>query len=159
MRALSLTITAHVGRNLVQFVRPHLIRAHQLLKPALRELSIAIVNDQTMSELHGRYMGDKSPTDVLTFPLDLDSRMRPISGEVVICLPEARRRAKEVGTDLKSEVLLYALHGMLHLCGFDDRTSRDHRTMHAMEDKILTQLGVGPVFAPRQPVKRQKGLL
>jgi len=45
------------------------------------------------------------------------------------------------------ELLLYALHGMLHLCGFDDRTDRGFRTMHRREDDILTALGFGPVFA------------
>jgi probable rRNA maturation factor len=44
--------------------------------------------------------------------------------------------------------LLYSLHGMLHLCGFDDRTEPDFRRMHQTEDEILTRLGVGPVFQP-----------
>jgi probable rRNA maturation factor len=94
-------------------------------------------------------MGIAGPTDVLTFPMELDARGRPTGGEVVICIPEARRRCKELKTPLKHELLLYAIHGMLHLSGFDDRTDREFRRMHRMEDTILRRLGVGPVFDTR----------
>jgi rRNA maturation RNase YbeY len=100
-----------------------------------------------MSQLHLQFMNLAGPTDVLTFPLDVDRHGRAISGEVVVCVPEARRRALREGTDVRRELLLYALHGMLHLCGFDDRTESGYATMHRTEDKILTEIGVGPVFA------------
>jgi len=86
----------------------------------------------------------------------VDTKGRVLAGEVVVCVPEARRRAAREGTDVRRELLLYALHGMLHLCGFDDRTERGFARMHRTEDMILTQLGVGPVFhrnpnkSPRQ---------
>ena len=46
----------------------------------------------------------------------------------------------------RDEVLLYALHGVLHLCGYDDRTDRDFAAMHRREDEILERLGVGAIF-------------
>jgi ssRNA-specific RNase YbeY (16S rRNA maturation enzyme) len=49
----------------------------------------------------------------------------------------------------RMELLLYALHGMLHLSGFDDRTDRDFALMHRTEDSILESLGFAPVFHPR----------
>lgn len=116
------------------------------MKSSLDELSIALVGDAQMSQLHQRFMGIAGPTDVLTFPLEHDGRGRCVSGEVVVCVPEARRQAKERGISVEDEVLLYAVHGMLHLSGFDDRTQADYRTMHRTEDRILTQLGVGAVF-------------
>ena len=100
-----------------------------------------------MSQLHERFMGIRAMTDVLTFPLDTNARGQVTSGEIVICASEARRRAKEIGHTVRDELLLYALHGLLHLAGFDDRTAAAFRRMHRMEDKILTRLGVGPVFA------------
>lgn len=144
---LDLTVTARAGREHVAYLRRHLRAAHGLLGPPLRELSVALVGDTTMSRLHEQFMGISGPTDVLTFPLEEDARGRVTAGEVVVCVPEARRRAgggsmKEV----RREVLLYALHGMLHLCGHDDRTEREYRRMHQVEDQILTRLGVGPVF-------------
>jgi probable rRNA maturation factor len=69
----------------------------------------------------------------------------------VVCVPEARRRAAELGNPVRHELLLYALHGMLHLSGMDDRTLRQFRRMHHLEDAILRRLGVGPVFAAKGP--------
>lgn len=114
---------------------------------------MALVSDKQMSELHEQFMGIPGPTDVLTFPLDEDGRGRVTSGEVVVCVPEARRRAKLEGTEPRQEALLYALHGMLHLCGYDDQTPAAYKKMHQTEDRILTQLGIGAVFA-RDRAKR-----
>jgi probable rRNA maturation factor len=147
-RRFSLKISPSVGAAHAPYLRRHLRAAHRLLNPPLAELSLALVGDRKMSDLHRQFMNLPGPTDVLTFPLDLDARGRPVSGEVVVCVPEARRQAKERNVPLERELLLYALHGMLHLCGYDDRTDRAFRTMHRTEDRILTRLGVGPVFAP-----------
>lgn len=143
---LHLTITAASGKPLVPYLRRHLRAAHAVLKPPLSELSLALVGDATMSDLHERFMGVPGPTDVLTFPLDEDARGRATAGEVVVCVPEARRRAGAEGTDLRREVLLYALHGVLHLCGYDDRKPADFARMHRTEDQILTRIGIGAVF-------------
>ena len=142
----SLQVHAAAGKRHVGFLRRHLRAAHRTLNPPLAELSVALVGDARMSALHEQFMGIPGPTDVLTFPLDVDARGRALSGEVVVCVPEAGRRARETGTAVERELLLYALHGLLHLCGYDDRTEPDYRRMHRREDMILTQLGVGPVF-------------
>ncbi len=151
---LSLTTTADVGRRYVPYVRRHIRSAHRLLRPSLRELSLALVGDRRMAQLHQQFMNLPGPTDVLTFPLDEDEDGNVVAGEVVVCVPEARRRAREHGVAVERELLLYALHGMLHLCGYDDRTSRAFRTMHETEDRILTQLGVGPVFKPARAPRK-----
>jgi probable rRNA maturation factor len=142
-----LTVTAAIGKPLVPYLRKHLRSAHTILKPALAEMSLALVGDRAMADLHQRFMGIAGPTDVLTFPLDEDDAGRVVSGEVVVCVTEARRRCKQEGTAFREEVLLYALHGMLHLCGFDDQTDAAYRRMHRTEDDILAKIGVGAVFA------------
>ena len=119
-----------------------------MMKTQVRELSLALVGDAKMGELHERFMGIAGPTDVLTFPLDEDDRGRVLAGEVVVCVPEARRRAKAEGVSVERELLLYAVHGLLHLSGQDDRTDAGYKKMHRMEDSILSRLGVGPVFKP-----------
>jgi probable rRNA maturation factor len=139
-------------------LRRHLQKAHALLDRSarglpLRDLSIALVSDKEMSELHSEFMSVSGPTDVLTFPIDTDPRGRVISGEVVICIPHARRAAKERKIPVQREVLLYAIHGMLHLLGYDDRTDRAYRTMHRTEDDLLKKMGLGPVFAPAKKVR------
>lgn len=146
---LSLTITARAGASFVGYLRRHVRAAHGLLRTRLRELSVVLVADRMMSEIHRRTMKITGPTDVLTFPLDLDARGRPLSGEIVLCVPEARRRARQLGTEPRDELLLYAIHGMLHLSGFDDRTRPEFERMHRTEDRILSRLGVGAVFSPR----------
>ena len=152
---LDLTLTATTGRTFLPYLRRHLLAAHRLLNPPLTDLSLALVGDKRMADLHLRFLNLPGPTDVLTFPLDLDSRGRPVSGEVVVCVPEARRRVTARGTGLRRELLLYALHGLLHLSGYDDQTDPDYSAMHRTEDAILTRLGIGPVFSagrdPRRP--------
>jgi probable rRNA maturation factor len=153
---LKLTIVPLTGKPFAPFVKKHLKQATTLLRAPLRELSLIFVGDQRMTGLHNQFMNQPTPTDVLTFPLDLDARGRPITGEVYVCIPEARRQARRRRTPVAHEVLLYSLHGMLHLCGFDDRTDRDYQKMHRTEDQILTRLGIGRVFASDQGTDQQK---
>ncbi len=147
MSNLDLTITAHAGKAFVPWLRRYLLKAHTVLNPRLSELSVALVGDARMSELHEQFMGISGPTDVITFPLDQDRRGRALSGEVIVCIPEARRRSKAEGTALRDEILLYALHGMLHLSGFDDTTPAKFKAIHREEDRILEIIGRGRVFA------------
>jgi probable rRNA maturation factor len=143
----SLDISARTGREFVAFLRRYLPRARGLLRVPLQELSVGLVGDRRMGALHEQFMGVAGPTDVLTFELDHDARGRVVAGEVVVCVPYARREARRRGVAVEKELLLYALHGMLHLCGFDDRTGRDFAIMHRREDEILKKRGVGAVFA------------
>jgi probable rRNA maturation factor len=163
---LHVSITAQTGRAFVPFLRSHLVRAHRALlaggdrprrRSGLRELSVALVGDARMSDLHKRFMGIAGPTDVLTFPTETDSRDRVTSGEVVVCVPEAKRQAGARKIPVQHELLLYALHGMLHLLGYDDRTDRAFRVMHHTEDALMSKLGLGPVFARPMAPRPAKG--
>lgn len=154
-RALELTVTAQVRGVRATPLRKYLLVAHAMIGPPLRQLSLALVGDATMAQLHEQYLGIPGPTDVLTFELEHDHRGRVTAGEVVVCVSQARRESKKHGSSVEQELLLYALHGMLHLAGFDDRTAAGFRQMHRREDDILTRLGVGPVFNPRPSRKRR----
>lgn len=139
-------ITARAGRAHAPFLRKMLRRAHVLLRSRLREVSVALVGDSQMSEIHKRFMNDPSPTDVLSFALEEDLRGNIIAGEIVINASEALRQSRQRGIAVQNELLLYALHGILHLKGYDDRTDSQYRAMHRLEDRILKELGVGAVF-------------
>jgi probable rRNA maturation factor len=147
--ALQLTIFAAAARQCVPALRRGLTGAHRILRSPLNELSLAIVSGPQMALLHGKFLGRTGPTDVLTFELDHDARGRVLCGEIVVCSTLAKARARQLGHPLCHELLLYAIHGLLHLCAFDDRIDSAFAAMHAKEDEILTRLGIGPVFAPR----------
>jgi len=107
-------------------------------------LAVRIVGDAEMTDLHRRFHDDPTTTDVLTF--DAGAAEGPIEVDIAVCLDEARRNASERGHDVDRELLLYIVHGLLHCCGHDDHEDEAHARMHAEEDRILTAIGVGPVY-------------
>lgn len=100
-----------------------------------------------MAALHEKFLRIEGPTDVLTFEHEHLPDGRCIAGEVVLCVPFAKAQATRCGTTPERELLLYALHGVLHLSGFNDLRKVDHERMHAEEDRILAAIGVGATFA------------
>ena len=118
-------------------------------------LGIHIVHDSRMAEMHWQYMEIEGTTDVLTFDMR-DADDDPFEGDIIICIDEAARRAEPMTHDTRTEVLLYAVHGILHLLGYDDHELEDFREMHAREDEILQAMGIGKVFH-LSPDDRPKG--
>jgi probable rRNA maturation factor len=154
---LSLSIHAPIGKAFIPFLRRHLPTAATLARSSLRELSIVLLNDKAISELHQQFFNDPATTDVITFPLELSPRGRAISGELYLCVPMARRQAKLRGIRPEHELLLYAIHGILHLSGHDDTTAAAYNRMHAAEDRILRRLGIGTVFAAPVSSSKSRG--
>jgi probable rRNA maturation factor len=109
-------------------------------------LSLALVDDARMAAIHERFLGRRGPTDVISF--DLSDNESRLEGEVVVSVDAARRQSRARGHSPAAELALYAVHGTLHLLGFDDATPGDARAMHDEEDRILTELGYGRVFEP-----------
>ena len=105
-----------------------------------RELSVALVSDETLAGLHGEFLDDPSPTDVMSFALG--DGPGPW-GEVVVSVDCALRVAKERGVEPARELSLYVVHGTLHLCGFDDIEDADREAMRAAERAVLERLGLG----------------
>jgi probable rRNA maturation factor len=124
------------------------ITTHQIVRAAeaaigaasVRSLSIAVVDDQHIAELHERYMQDASPTDVLSFDLRDDPDDNQIEGEVVVSAETASRQGPVHGASEADELMRYVIHGILHLKGFDDRTSEDQQAMRQEEDRVLAML-------------------
>lgn len=109
--------------------------AQRLARPLAR-LDFVIVGDREMAKLHREYLDVPGTTDVLTFDLT-GSVGNELEGEVYICLDQARRQAKHYGVPLNEEVARLAVHGVLHLAGFRDRTVTQKRQMRWMEDQSL----------------------
>jgi probable rRNA maturation factor len=112
--------------------------------------TIILVRDAEMKRLHARTMNIPTTTDVLTFDLrDSIRRTRegsPLELDSVLCVDEAQRRVTESNHPLRNELLLYALHSLLHVQGYDDTTPRKAAAMHRREDELLVALGVGAVY-------------
>ena len=116
----------------------------QHVEPCVERFAARIVGDEAMSAAHLRYSGIEGSTDVLTFVTAPD----PIEVDVLLCLHEADRRVAEFSHTTVHELLLYAVHGLLHAAGFDDHDPSSFEAIHAEEDRLLTLVGVGDLFDP-----------
>lgn len=99
-----------------------------------------------MAELHAAYLGIRGPTDVLSFDLRRGDPRGPIPDpevEIVVDLDVACREARRRKLPFQRELELYLSHGLLHTCGFDDRSPKERRRMRGEEMKILKTLGWG----------------
>jgi probable rRNA maturation factor len=119
-------------------------------------LEVAIVDDSEMRKLHRRWMGLGSTTDVLTFDLSDGGDDGLVDAQLVVCKPVAVRRSAETGGDWRLELLLYVVHGCLHLCGYDDVTSSKAARMHRREDEILLELGLGAVYSQGEKMRSSR---
>ena len=104
------------------------------------EISLAPVDDETIRHLHERFLGMDEPTDVLSFPLG--SSGETLEGEIVASAETAARCAVEFGWRAEDELLLYVVHGALHLVGYDDTTPDARSAMRAAERDCLAHFGL-----------------
>lgn len=105
------------------------------------DIHVVVVDDQTIQGLHRRFLDDDTPTDVLTFPLS-EPGAKTVEGEIVISLDTAIAAAPEYGWSPLEELVLYAIHGTLHLLGYDDIDSADRAEMQRRETIYLGKLGL-----------------
>ncbi|MCG8407291.1 MAG: rRNA maturation RNase YbeY [Phycisphaerales bacterium] len=129
------------------------LRSHNIRRGCLE---VAVVGMAEMCRQHERWMGDASPTDVLTFDLRDKIEAGVVDGQLLVCKSVARRRARGRGADWRGELLLYVVHGCLHLCGYDDQDESEASRMHEREDQILSDLGWGEVYSKLTARRRKK---
>ncbi|MEM6459201.1 MAG: rRNA maturation RNase YbeY [Planctomycetota bacterium] len=117
------------------------------------ELAVTLIDDAAMAALHAEHRGEPATTDVLTFDLrDPDATPNNrVEGDLVVCRDEAQRQADARGHTAREELLLYAVHGLLHLLGEDDYDPAAADRMHRREDALLTAIGLGPIYGGAAP--------
>ena len=108
------------------------------------EVSIAVVDDARMHELNRRYLAHDYPTDVLSFVLARDGDR--LDGQIVVSADYAAREAARYGWNADDELLLYTIHGALHLVGYDDLSPESKRQMRQQERAYLGQFGLTPRY-------------
>lgn len=111
------------------------------------EVSVVVTSDEVLAELNLTFRGVAGPTDVLSFAAQEPApgfvsapEAATYLGDVLIALPLTRRQAAEIGRDLADELLLLAVHGTLHLLGYDHAESAEEIRMWARQDEILIGL-------------------
>lgn len=103
-------------------------------------IGVMITDDETIHELNRRHLDHDYPTDVISFTYDRSGTM--VEGELVVSLCTARRSASELGWDWRHELLLYVVHGTLHICGLEDSSATERAEMRAHEQAVLKRLGI-----------------
>ena len=112
------------------------------------EVDITLVDDAAIHELNRTYRGIDRPTDVLSFALDEgeeepevdDDEIEHLLGDVIISAPTAVRQGEEYGHGLEREMTYLAVHGMLHLLGYDHMEEKDKFIMRKREEEVLRRL-------------------
>jgi probable rRNA maturation factor len=137
---------------------------------AAAEISVAFVDDAEIHEINLAYLNHDFPTDVISFRLDGNEHHgqagargtirrgagQTIDGEIVISADTAARTATELSTTTEHEMGLYLVHGLLHLCGYDDLTAREKRLMRRREAEALHAAGRASGFRTRKRKSQKK---
>lgn len=97
---------------------------------SLAEVSVVLVSDRRMAELHRRFLQEPGPTDVITFQ----------HGEIFVSTETARRQSQRFGTTADHEMRLYIAHGLLHLHGFNDKDARSSAQMQRVQEKLVAKV-------------------
>lgn len=130
------------------------------------EISIALLDDESIHRVNREYLDHDYPPDVLSFLLDEEAGSPPagaqergagkiLSGEILIGVDEALRGAKKFHWPPEHEVLLYLVHGLLHLCGYDDLSPAEKKIMRRREKEILAFWDLVPPYLRRTPPGRK----
>jgi probable rRNA maturation factor len=142
------------GPGLEAVVSATLERHRGVLSDAA-ELTLVVTGDEAVQVLNREFRGINAPTDVLSFaaqeslesapdlvlPPELAAEMDRHLGDVVIAYPYAERQAQQFGNSIAAELRLLAIHGTLHLLGFEHATPDEEEVMWAEQEAILAPLG------------------
>jgi probable rRNA maturation factor len=111
------------------------------------EVTVVITTDETVANLNQQYRETEGPTDVLSFPAQDSTpgfvsapEMASYLGDIIIALPLTERQAAALNRPLSAELRLLAVHGTLHLLGYDHAEPTEEAEMWSRQDAILTRL-------------------
>ena len=135
-----------IDRLATDWIAERLGRAIEAVHRPVTRVSVRLIDETQMKALHLQSLGDAIVTDVLSF--DTSHNSTQIEADIAVCVDVAKRESSRRKHSNERELLLYALHGLLHCCGYDDQDEASYQAMHAEEDRILTAIGVGVTFGP-----------
>ncbi|MDR0712672.1 MAG: rRNA maturation RNase YbeY [Bacteroidales bacterium] len=106
-------------------------------------LTYVFVSERRILELNRQFLCHNDYTDIITFD---DSTEKEISGEMYVCIDTVRKNAERYHTGFENELLRVMVHGILHLCGYNDKTEQEQQSMRAKENDSLLLLSDNSVF-------------
>ena len=107
------------------------------------EVGVRLTDDATIHRVNVDHLGHDYPTDVISF--DYGSGQGRIEGEMIVSAETAERQAVDLHWPVAHELMLYLVHGTLHIAGLDDQGAADRERMRATERRVLRSLGVEPI--------------
>lgn len=119
------------------------------------EVTVRIVDEPEMRALNRQYRGQDKPTNVLSFPAELDrlpglpAEDATFIGDIVICAPVVAREAGQQGKAARDHWIHLLLHGFLHLVGYDHENREDAEVMEALEIRLLASRGLRNPYKDR----------
>ncbi len=139
---LELEIENHSAADIADEARYHAAAQWVAQRFQLKRLSasISVVDDPTIHRLNREHLDHDWPTDVISFVFENDGG--EVDGEVIASVDTAARLALQAGWSTADELLLYIIHGLLHLAGMDDIEAEDRERMRAAESECLAALAV-----------------
>lgn len=145
------------GRVRRRWLKALLLKALDLLHLKKVELSLYITTDQVIRELNREYRGKDKPTDVLSFPMGEKVGSFTLLGDIVISWDTAKRQAKEYGHSTEEEIKRLALHGLVHLLGYDHELGgEEERKFFSLENYLLSELShIAPWSSAANFLKRK----
>ena len=102
------------------------------------EISLAFVDDRAIHRINQQFLNHDEATDVISFPLS-GPEVQPLEGELVVSAETAKRVARRLGHKVQHELALYVIHGLLHLCGYDDLILQNRRQMRKREKHYVAE--------------------
>ena len=139
--------------NTQGFLEVDAARLARLVEGVLRDegiehaaISVALVDNATIRRINRKHLEHDWPTDVISFTLSAAGEPELV-GELVISTELAAATAAEVSAEPAAELSLYVVHGLLHLCGYDDLTESDIHEMRARESTHLRRHGLMGTFS------------
>ena len=143
--------TATLAEKDLEFVEKVLQHAAAEEAVGDAEVSVTFVTNSAIQEINKEYRGKDAPTDVISFAMEEHGEGEPeiigsaeprILGDIIISLDRTKEQAADYGHSFERELGFLAVHGFLHLLGYDHMTEEDEKKMFSKQEEILSSLGI-----------------
>ncbi|AIY05243.1 metal-dependent hydrolase [Planococcus sp. PAMC 21323] len=143
--------TESLDQKELDFVKKIVEHAAKQEKVTDSEVSVTFVTNEMIRDINREYRGKDQPTDVISFAMEelgegetaiIGSQEPRMLGDIIISLDRTKEQAEDFGHSFERELGFLAVHGFLHLLGYDHMTEEDEKKMFSRQEEILVSLGI-----------------